>query len=369
MKDPKTLQMFDSIPKFETFSKYNNSLKKVFKGNCLKYLVHNLKHPRKPAYQGILEEITKKSPEDDDDDILINKLNIKKDEPSLLEDTNETFFTKLHKHHIETKSSPIPLISLSKTNRNNEFIKKKLKFEEPSLDPFKYTPNYNSIYKNTPCAFIKPLSHKKYNTEYGNSFDNTFLTGGKYITKNNSNQKSFTKNNKKIFKNIKEKIKKIDIKKEKNESKNYSIVSSLKKRKGNSYNKINHSMRFSKYISRKDNIYNKSKVISYIQPYDYISAAKKKTIDFNKMLNRSPKVLLNVSSLQVPPSCYYNPKYDLLEQKPMSIIFNEEANLKTGKNNKKYLLQKLWTSYDVKQEYQLVDNNKLNDDVLKSICL
>ena len=128
-------------------------------------------------------------------------------------------------------------------------------------------------------------------------------------------------------------------------------------------------MRFSKYMPRKNNIYSTNKVVSYIQPYDYISAAKNKTIDFSKMLTRSQKVLINVSSLQVPSFCSYTPKYDLLEQKPMSIIFNENANIKAGKHNKKYLLQKLWTSYDVKQEYQLVDNKKLNDNVLKDISL
>ena len=371
MKDPKTIEMLESIPKFKSYSKYNTSLEKIFKDNCLKNLIYSLKYPRKATRQGILEEITKKSQEEDDDNFLMKKLNLKIDEPSLLDDTNENIIPKskknfnTSKYHTAKKSSPIPLISKLKTF--HEYQKKKLKLYKPNLDPFKYSPNYNSIYKNTYCVKIQPDTNNKNKTEYVNSFD-TILTGSKYSNLYNSNKNSFTKYNKKNLRNLKEKIKIIDNMNEKNDSIILSNKNDLKKNNDNFYNKNNHSIRFSKCTPRKNNINFTSKIVSYIQPYDYKSNVKNKTIDFNKMLARSHKILINVASLKVPSACYYSPKYNLLEQKPMSIIFNEEANIKR-KNNKKYLLQKLWSSYDAKQEYQLVDNKKLDDNILKYLSL
>lgn len=46
MKDTKFLEMVDSIPKFETFSKYSQSLEKKYKKSCLKNLIEELKHPK-----------------------------------------------------------------------------------------------------------------------------------------------------------------------------------------------------------------------------------------------------------------------------------------------------------------------------------
>ena len=117
-----------------------------------------------------------------------------------------------------------------------------------------------------------------------------------------------------------EKIEKIEDNKEKTDAENTSKINHFRKKKEYSYNKNNHSMRFSKYMPRKNNIYSTNKVVSYIQPYDYVSAAKNKTIDFNKMLTRSEKVLINVSSLQVPSFCSYTPKYDLLEKTNVNYI-------------------------------------------------
>ena len=47
MSDNKIVEMFDSIPKFDYFSKYSFSLQKVFKNCSLKNLIKELKSPKK----------------------------------------------------------------------------------------------------------------------------------------------------------------------------------------------------------------------------------------------------------------------------------------------------------------------------------
>ena len=47
MENNKVVEMFDSIPKFETYSKYSVSLQRIFKNNSLKYLIKDLKSPKK----------------------------------------------------------------------------------------------------------------------------------------------------------------------------------------------------------------------------------------------------------------------------------------------------------------------------------
>ena len=47
MSDNKIVEMFDSIPKFDYFSKYSFSLQKVFNNCSLKNLIKELKSPKK----------------------------------------------------------------------------------------------------------------------------------------------------------------------------------------------------------------------------------------------------------------------------------------------------------------------------------
>ena len=44
MENNKVVEMFDSIPKFETYSKYSISLQRIFKNNSLKNLIKDLKY-------------------------------------------------------------------------------------------------------------------------------------------------------------------------------------------------------------------------------------------------------------------------------------------------------------------------------------
>ena len=74
------------------------------------------------------------------------------------------------------------------------------------------------------------------------------------------------------------------------------------------------------------------------------------------MSKRNSKDLTFKHLLKNPPFCYYNPKYDFIEQKPISFFFNKKD---IKKNEKKNMLRKICSSYDVVKEYLLIDNNKL----------
>ena len=117
----------------------------------------------------------------------------------------------------------------------------------------------------------------------------------------------------------------------------------------------NHAMRFSKYLSRKLNFSeNKDNIISYLEPFKY-SENKSNVVDFKKMSSRKPRDFLLKSVLENPSFNNYNPKFDLVEKKQAQVDFSPHIN---KKNSKKYLLRKIWGSYDVIPEYQLVNINK-----------
>lgn len=363
MKDKKTVEMLDSIPKFDTYSKCNSGLEKLFSTNCLKSLLYNLKHPRKYENNGLLEMITKKLPEDElENDIYGHNINIKKDEheKNLLEDDENDDFDqeKIELSRIIKKEQP--------TWRESTISPKKR--YKPNLDPFKYNPNYNSIYKNIPSVkFIKTKE-----SSFFPSFTPKIHTSTKPFLTEVDNKISPKKKNKKGLTQYK--AEKSDSSPKANNKKNLPLLTEanntniFQKEFFATFGKENHSLRFSRYIPRKDNIYHVSDKVSYLEPYNY-RTVKNRSIDFNKMLRRTKNDLINVHSLKVPSMCYYKPKYDLIEKKPLRVIFNEFNIAKENKKTPKYLIQKLWRSYNVRQEYQLIDNNKLNDQILNNLNL
>ena len=59
----------------------------------------------------------------------------------------------------------------------------------------------------------------------------------------------------------------------------------------------------------------------------------------------------------------YQPKYNLVEKRQYDIFFNKKQEYDKYKK-KKILLNKILTSYEVDSNYQTIDNNKLNNDIL-----
>ena len=365
MKEKRIVKMLESIPKFGTYSQYNSNLEKIFKSNSLKYLIETLKRQKEMSGVSLLDKISKINTEEPidiyaDEDLELKKIQ-KEEEHNIFDEINEE------------KEKP----SIKKNKKifyNFEFKKKKLM---PALDPFKYNPNYDSIYKKIRSFKIidqkktlnsldnkdKRKNKKKSTGRYNNRNNYTtknIITDSKIISNNNIILKNYDVNRSLSKKNyILNTMTNIN----RNENENIKLPKLMKLSKVNNnesfnFDNENHALRFSKYIPRKYYVPKNNKNISYLNPIDYIKPKNKtKSIDFDKMLNRKEKDLVYASCLKNPSFAQYNPKYTYIDKNETVKLFNP----KKLKYNKKYLMRKLWASYQVPTEYQLVDNDKINN--------
>ena len=77
--------------------------------------------------------------------------------------------------------------------------------------------------------------------------------------------------------------------------------------------------------------------------------------------------MINYPSLENPSSYYYNPKYEYTETRPARTLFTHQDIIDANKKSSKFLIHKLWTSYNYHIRYQLIDNDKLNNNIFKDI--
>ena len=348
MKSYNTLASLESIPKATIYSKYGESLDKLFKSRSLKNLISELKNPKKY----ISKEISEESP--------------KKKVVKYKEEDFKDIFSSLEQEHENKKDNY--------TKENNKNLLEKEKYKPKILiknagfmDPFKYNPNYNSISKNIPS--VRMILNDKEKKE---------LNLIKERQKSPKIRKIENLKQKKVIPKIKTRDEQSFITLLSEGNKNSSRISSSKKRDiplppifnvsnskqrastlENDHNlRNNHALRFSKYISRNFIFNNKDQIdkISYLEPYDYINNKNNNSIDFKKMVYRKEKDLINVASLDMPSIYDYNPKYNLVEKKPAQVVFTPHNNIK---NTKQYLLRKLWGSYDVTSDYKLINREKI----------
>ena len=265
-----------------------------------------------------------------------------------------------------------------------------MEFDSNSL-AYKYYPNFNSIDKNVPSVrIIKPNFFNKlkkkyniFNTEIKKKLNNDEniqeIKNNNNNIKNkniiiNDNQYLNTINNYKNFKypkSLKNKI--INFRNSNNQSTNSKTNNSKKslksieavhrfkteiplqtptkpKSKFNSKDKL--PCLSSQKDEEKNNINNNN-----ITPFHF----KNRAIDFTKMKSHKFLNLKNIE--QMPDFCSYEPKYNLVEKRQYNIFFNKiPENDKSRK--KRNLLNKILTSYEVESNYQTIDNNKLNNDIL-----
>ena len=340
------MKIIESIPHNETYSKYNSTLEKIFKSQSLRHYINVYKNRRTMSFDKneandfntnvFGDELLYKKLKEDEENNIFDYTNgeNEKGEPKL-EETKEDFWKKI----VEMKKNKI----------------------EYNLDPFKYHPNYNSIYKNIPSVKIteptktklkekskdknnyKKMEKKKMNKLLITEINHTF----------NEEKKQSKDRNNKSFVNIN--LTDTNIKKEiklpklsgNPKNKNMTLIT----------NRNNHAIRFSKYLPRKFIIPDHNKNISYINPFNYIKPKNKtKSIDFNKMLHRNDKTLIYTSSLKTPSFCQYNPKYNWVDKDKCSIYFNPLQ--KNEKKHKKYLIKKICTSYNVNTEYEILNDLK-----------
>ena len=366
MKEKQIVKMFESIPKFETYSQCNSNLEKIFKGNSLKNLIETLKRQREKTDISLMDEISKTNI-NEPIDIYVNE---ESELQKIHDEEDKDIFDENSEEKVESPNS--------KRDKNNHESWKIHKFEikkkklAPVLDPFKYHPNYNSIYKNVPS--FKMIAPKK-----NVSLDRV----GKYKRKSKDKDNVKEKEKDKILITVSNSI--LDNNLSPGHSKKRKILNTIGNSNDNHDNKItkiklpilpgasnikkidsinfdnsNHALRFSKYIPRKYIIPEKNKNVSYLDPIDYIKPKNKnKSIDFGKMLHRGKNNLVYTFCLKNPSFGQYNPNYSYIDKNDKVKLFNPEE--KDSNSRKKYLMKKLWASYNVGMEYQLVDNNKINN--------
>jgi len=101
---------------------------------------------------------------------------------------------------------------------------------------------------------------------------------------------------------------------------------------------------------------NKLPILTYLSPNNLLESAKNTMVEFNKMKNRNSNDILNVNNY--PAVCYYEPKYDFTVDHPQHTnYFKKERNI-----TKKFLVKKMWGSYDVSTDYRLVKLKSFVDD-------
>ncbi len=357
MKNSKTIHDLETIQKSTIYSKYGESLNRLFKSKSLKSLIYKLKNPKKFVFNELIPAEKKN-------------------------EVRNKYFMKVHKDifsTIDLESYNINKEEEQKLNMNKQIKREKSDYKvhksrrPPDLiDPFKYNPNYNSISKKIPSVRMvlndKEVKELQKMREKQKSRSNKRKLLLMKQSKKGNEQVNAIPKVKGKSRNPKGFITSIS------ENKNQRINSSKKielppifnvpeqKERAmtieNNYRK-NHALRFSKYSPRNININNKEKFnkLSFLKPYNYISN-KNNVIDFRKMAYRKDKDLIYSSSLSVPTFNNYNPKFNLVEKKAAQVCFSPHHKKKF---TKQYLLRKLWGSYEVDSDYKLINNNKLLD--------
>ena len=210
MKEKRIVKMLESIPKFGTYSQYNSNLEKIFRSNNLKYLIEKLKSRKNISGLSLLDKISKINTDEPidiyyDEDSEIKKIQ-KEEEHDIFDEISE-----------EKEITPIKKKE-KKIFFNYELIRKKKLM--PALDPFKYNPNYDSIFKKIrsfkiidPKKTLNTLDeqykrkHKYKSTEIYNKNNNKnsnkgFITDSNIFPNNNSLFKNYDINKTHSKKNI-----------------------------------------------------------------------------------------------------------------------------------------------------------------------
>ena len=369
MKKEKMIRAFETISKYDVYSKYNSSLEKKFKDKSLKSFINSLKFFKPKQKEPFLVEFSKKYPYDFEEKKYIddeNQISIKIEEYRRIKEEKE-------KEKQERFNSP----KLGKYELRSSFSTKR--YNKPDFpDPFKYNPNYDSIFKKVPSFKICPKKSEVIKLQKVKEVQNKSIQDKK---ENNTLSDDNTSNEENEINDTQDKYKNINSKnsnsvsdihyfrlnqKEKNLDlpliTSTNIISSLKKEINERQNTIpfrdNHALRFSKYLPRKTKLIVTNNKVSYIEPHKY-ALDMNKGFDFGKMQSRDDKSILNMASLEVPSASRYSPKYNLVETGSKNVIFSPFG---ANKKNKKALLHKMLGSYQVFSDYQFIDNDKLFKD-------
>ena len=365
-RNKKIIKFLKSVRKFNSLSKYGESLEKLFKKNCVKGLIKSLNKQKVFTPESILDsKLEKKRPED----IYDNKDEENQNQKSLLDYNYKDYLKRKKEIKMEKKKKGKEPWSIN--DRTPRIPMPKI-----SYDLFKYNPNYDYLYKRVPSyTFDKsPIKRKIFNKEIKVKPEINLKTVNVKASRNNKNinaniNKNFfhtqvnIKVNKKhlpLFNSIscnsnldinnKNKIKKID---------RNSTNEEIKLQK--TYDKSNHCFRFTDYSQRKPITLKKiNDKVSYIEPYDYLKN-KNILVNYKKMISRNDRNSIFTYDSNSPSMFKYSPKYDYIEPEQKKICFDPNSFRQTKEYKKNKIMKKILTSYDVSKDYLSIDNSKLGD--------
>ena len=357
-----TIYNLDAISKYSIYSKFNINYDRILGDRSLKGFVKINKKPKLIKKLDYLEEMHQKYPkeardkEKKDPHEFINQIIMKNSENNKSENKINNKYFKIFKS-----------LPNEKTSIKNYFSSKK-KFEDVvNLDPFKYHPNYNAIYKKIPYVrIVKPRekdqndsSSKKKRNKYSSNTTSVaseaLMINAKELDDNMNDSGPNTKRN--TDKYILNKSSNIN-------SVKLPIVNANRVVVRNN----NHALRFSKYGNQRlyksenknekeengNQRYNNNSI-----NIDKINMKKILSVNFDKMMSRKENDFVNYQSLETPSFNRYSPNYDFVKNSPAKISFSYHNMDNNGLNKKKYLLRKLMSSYNVDTEFHIVNTEKM----------
>lgn len=363
-----TLYKFDEISKYSVYSKLNMGFDKMLGDRSLKAFVKINKNPKKLKKISYVEEALKNAPKElkdyRDPHEFINQIIAKKNE-------NNNNKSKI----FNTQPNTTPQTSL------NHFSKKKNFTDIINLDPFKYNPNYDAIYKKIPYVRIVGPTEKDNNKNINSSNSSTIKENQNNKSKHSRipsalNLNDMNSNNSKDSYTI-ETNKNDEI----NGLNKSSDIKSIKLPIINNKSKIwdsNHALRFSKYgnqrVYKSENKYTQKeeesgKKLNFMRYNSNNSNNRYRlnknniknnfSINFDKMMSRKETNFINSSSLETPSFNKYTPNYDFVKHSSAKISFSYHNIDIDNMSKKKYLLKKLLNSYNPDIQYHIIKDEQL----------
>ena len=360
-----TLYKFDEISKYSVYSKMNVKYDRVFGDRSLKAFVKINKSPKILKKISYVEEALKKAPKESKD----------------YKDPHE-YINQIIARSIENNNNKSKIFNTQPNATPQNHIFKKKNFNDIiSLDPFKYNPNYDAIYKKIPYVRIVGTTEKDNNRNVNSSNSSTIKENKNNKSKNSRTPSPLNKND--VNSNNSKDSYTIETNRN-DEVYNLNKSSDIKSIKlpiinnNNNKSKIwdnNHALRFSKYgnqrVYKSENKYNKKEeesgkkldFLRYNSNNRYSLNKKNKknnfSINFDKMMSRKGTDFINFSSLNTPSFNKYTPNYDFVKNSPAKISFSYHNIDIDDMNKKKYLLKKLLNSYNADIQYHIIKDEQL----------
>jgi len=360
-----TLYKFDEISKYSVYSKMNVKYDRVFGDRSLKAFVKINKSPKILKKISYVEEALKKAPKESKD----------------YKDPHE-YINQIIARSIENNNNKSKIFNTQPNATPQNHIFKKKNFNDIiSLDPFKYNPNYDAIYKKIPYVRIVGPTEKDNNRNVNSSNSSTIKENKNNKSKNSRTPSPLNKND--VNSNNSKDSYTIETNRN-DEVYNLNKSSDIKSIKlpiinnNNNKSKIwdnNHALRFSKYgnqrVYKSENKYNKKEeesgkkmdFIRYNSNNRYSLNKKNKknnfSINFDKMMSRKGTDFINFSSLNTPSFNKYTPNYDFVKNSPAKISFSYHNIDIDDMTKKKYLLKKLLNSYNADIQYHIIKDEQL----------